>query len=219
MGKKIFGAGIVALLGGLTLRFLGVIELSLVIFLVGAISCVAGAVVGLVNVIRHRKRREKREKREKRERRRVRIRVAPWIWLMLASVALALLTGEGNFLALSLLVLLVALTVMLARKIRERFGDALSLVHDIDAGWGIAEVKIIGGSTEYQRGGLGGALIGGMLGGGIGAAVGAVTRNGKAVQKQRFAVKYQNGRTGTEEHRVGSLRYNELMRYVKWEEI
>lgn len=235
MGKKIFFAGIVALLAGIicaSFEWGGVIGAFLVI---GAgIACAVGMLIGVAKMagklfIRLRdwfyqkwadwelRRMEPKEQKPRRS-----IKIPGWakvVIAMVVSAALALLTGEGNFLVLSGLVLIVAMLRMLVLRVREQFGDALSLVHDMDMGWGIAEVKILGGSTEYQRGGLGGALIGGLLGGSIGAAVGAVTRNGKAIQKQRFAVKYLNGRTGIEEHRVGSRRYNELMQYVRWEDI
>lgn len=105
----------------------------------------------------------------------------------------------------------------ITRNYRE---ERKKIVWEVEPRFKIAEVKLLsGGSTEFKRGGLKGALIGGFFGGGIGAAVGAVTRNGKAVDKQRFAVKYQDGHVEIKECDVGSQKYKTLMGYVKWEDI
>lgn len=80
----------------------------------------------------------------------------------------------------------------------------------------IVEVKLLGaGSTDYRS--VGGAVLGGMVAGPIGAVVGANGGGGK--QRQRFAVKYDDGSVVIKEVRVNSREYNELMKYVKWEDI
>lgn len=230
MGKKIFLAGIAALLGGLILGNVGAETLGAVVYLAGGAACAVGVLIGIGKVAvkardwfyqkwadRELRRMKPKEKKPRRN-----VKIPGWAKVVIAMVALvvlALITGEGGFLALSVLVLLVAITRILVQKVREQFAVVRRMEQEMGVDWAVAEVKLIGGSTEFKRGGIKGAMIGGLLGGGIGAAVGAVTRNGKAVRKQRFAVKYINGRTGTEEHRVGSRRYNELMRYVRWEEI
>lgn len=84
----------------------------------------------------------------------------------------------------------------------------------------IVEVKLLdGGSTQYKRGGLGGAAFGGFIGGAPGAVVGAILPSGKGTQKQKFAVKYGDGHVEIVERTPGTSEYNELMKYVKWEEI
>lgn len=84
----------------------------------------------------------------------------------------------------------------------------------------IVEVKLLdGGSTQYKRGGLGGAALGGFIGGAPGAVVGAMMPSGKGVQKQKFAVKYANGEVAIRECTPGTKEHNELMKYVKWEEV
>lgn len=80
----------------------------------------------------------------------------------------------------------------------------------------IVEVKLLGaGSTDYRS--VGGAVLGGMVAGPIGAVIGANGGGGK--QRQRFAVKYDDGSVLIKEVRVGSSEYNKLMKYVKWEDI
>lgn len=84
----------------------------------------------------------------------------------------------------------------------------------------IVEVKLLdGGSTNYKRGGLGGAAFGGFIGGVPGAIVGAVLPSGKGKQMQKFAVRYGDGSVKIRECELGSSEYNSLMKYVKWEEI
>lgn len=81
----------------------------------------------------------------------------------------------------------------------------------------IVEVKLLGaGSTDYRS--FGGAVVGGMVAGPIGAVIGG-THGGKGKQRQRFAVKYSDGSVEIKEVRVGSSEYNNLMKYVSWEDI
>ena len=81
----------------------------------------------------------------------------------------------------------------------------------------IVEVKLLGaGSTDYRS--FGGAVVGGMVAGPIGAVIGGA-HGGKGKQRQRFAVKYDDGSVVIREVRVGSSEYNNLMKYVSWDEI
>lgn len=81
----------------------------------------------------------------------------------------------------------------------------------------IVEVKLLGaGSTDYRS--FGGAVVGGMVAGPIGAVIGGA-HGGKGKQRQRFAVKYDDGSVVIKEVRVNSREYNELMKYVSWEDI
>lgn len=83
----------------------------------------------------------------------------------------------------------------------------------------IVEVKYLGtGATTQKRGGLGGFLLGGLFAGPIGAVVGAaIPENGDALQ--RFAVKYANGRVVIKDLHPNSWEYEELVKYVKWEDL
>ena len=81
----------------------------------------------------------------------------------------------------------------------------------------IVEVKLLGsGSTDYRS--FGGAVVGGMVAGPLGAVIGGA-HGGKGKQRQRFAVKYDDGSVVIREVRAGSYEYNELMKYVSWEDV
>lgn len=81
----------------------------------------------------------------------------------------------------------------------------------------IVEVKLLGaGSTDYRS--FGGAVVGGMVAGPLGAVIGGA-HGGKGKQRQRFAVKYDDGSVVIREVRVGSSEYNNLMKYVSWDEV
>ena len=84
----------------------------------------------------------------------------------------------------------------------------------------IVEVKLLGGgTTNYKRNGLGGAVVGAMVAGPVGALIGGTASSGKGKQKQKFAVKYGDGSVSIVECDRRSRRYKELMGYVKWEEL
>lgn len=81
----------------------------------------------------------------------------------------------------------------------------------------IIEVKLLGaGSTDYRS--FGGAVVGGMVAGPLGAIIGG-TQGGGGKQRQRFAVKYDDGSKEIREVRVNSMEYKKLMKYVDWEDI
>lgn len=81
----------------------------------------------------------------------------------------------------------------------------------------IVEVKLLGaGSADHRS--VGGALVGGMVAGPLGAVIGG-TQGGKGKQKQRFAVKYDDGSVEIKEVRVNSAEYKNLMKYVNWDDI
>jgi hypothetical protein len=84
----------------------------------------------------------------------------------------------------------------------------------------IVEVKMLGGgSTAYKHRGVGGAVVGGLIGGVPGAIVGAALPSTDGTQKQKFAVKYSDGKVVIKELHPNSWEYKELMKYVKWEDI
>lgn len=83
----------------------------------------------------------------------------------------------------------------------------------------IVEVKLLGaGMTVQKSGGLGGFVVGSMIAGPVGGAIGASSKR-NFYQRERFAVKYSDGRVEIEEVVQDSNRYKELMKYVKWEDI
>ena len=83
----------------------------------------------------------------------------------------------------------------------------------------IVEVKYMGPvGTEVKTGGLGGAMVGGFLFGDAGAIVGGMAPKGSRTLT-RFAVKYDNGRVKVEDCYSNSMRYDELMSYVRWDDL
>ena len=81
----------------------------------------------------------------------------------------------------------------------------------------IVEVKLLGaGSTDYRS--FGGAVVGGVVAGSLGAVIGG-THGGGGKQKQRFAIKYDDGSVVIKEVRTNSREFNELMKYVDWDDI
>ena len=103
-----------------------------------------------------------------------------------------------------------------AEKIREDYENtARALTSRL--GRKIVEVKLLGaGSTDYRS--FGGAVVGGMVAGPLGAVIGGA-HGGGGKQRQRFAVKYDDGSVVIREVRVGSSEYNNLMKYVSWDDI
>lgn len=84
----------------------------------------------------------------------------------------------------------------------------------------IVEVKLLGGgSTAYKHRGVSGAIVGGFFGSIPGAVVGAALPSTDGTQKQRFAVKYSDGKVVIKELHPNSWEYKELMKYVKWEDV
>ena len=84
----------------------------------------------------------------------------------------------------------------------------------------IVEVKLLdGGSVDFKRGGLGGAMVGGLVAGPLGAMVGATAHKGRGTQLQKFAVKYSDGHVVIKECHPNSWEYKDLMKYVKWEDM
>lgn len=103
-----------------------------------------------------------------------------------------------------------------AKKFDERYSETMDALAS-RLGRKIVEVKLLGaGSTDYRS--FGGAVVGGMVAGPIGAVIGGA-HGGKGKQRQRFAVKYDDGSVEIKEVRVNSREYNELMKYVDWEDI
>ena len=83
----------------------------------------------------------------------------------------------------------------------------------------IVEVKYLGVvTTDIKRGGFMGAMMGDFLFGDVGAVVGGLAPKGSKTLT-RFAVKYDNGQVKIEDCYNKSVRYGELMRYVKWEDL
>lgn len=84
----------------------------------------------------------------------------------------------------------------------------------------IVSVKYLGGGTiQEKKYGMKGFLVGGFFGGVPGALVGSVLPSGKQRQKQKFAVKYGDGRVRIVECFKSSSTYDELMKHVSWEEL
>ena len=87
----------------------------------------------------------------------------------------------------------------------------------------IVSTRLIGeGSAEYKKSVAGMAFrgaVGGMFGGVAGAALGMATTKNKNTNKnvRRFLVKYLDGHIEEQEAKIGSLRYNEYMKYLEWE--
>lgn len=102
------------------------------------------------------------------------------------------------------------------KSFEERYEDKMDALTN-RLGRKIVEVKLLGaGSTDYRS--VGGAVVGGMVAGPLGAVIGGA-HGGKGKQRQRFAVKYEDGSVVIKEVRVNSREYNELMKYVDWEDI
>lgn len=84
----------------------------------------------------------------------------------------------------------------------------------------IVSVKYLGGGTvQNKKYGMKGAMIGGFFGGVPGAVVGSVLPNGKQRQKEKFAVKYEDGSVRIVECWPNSNTYRELMKRMEWEEL
>lgn len=83
----------------------------------------------------------------------------------------------------------------------------------------IVEVKYMGPvSTEVKRGGFMGALVGNFLLGDLGLVVGGLAPRGSKTL-YRFAVKYDNGKVKIEDCYNNDGRYQELMRFVNWDDL
>ena len=101
------------------------------------------------------------------------------------------------------------------RKTKEECDDKMQELANA-LGKKIVEVKLLGaGSTDYRS--FGGAAVGGMVAGPLGAVVGGT--HGKGKQKQRFAIRYNDGSVEIKEVRTNSVEYKNLMKYVSWEDI
>jgi hypothetical protein len=83
----------------------------------------------------------------------------------------------------------------------------------------IVEVKYLGAvRTDSKRGGLGGAILGGFLFGPLGVPIGGLTPKGTKTLC-RFAVRYDDGEMKIQDCYKDSAQYNELMRYVLWDDL
>lgn len=127
-----------------------------------------------------------------------------------------------DFIVILFLMVVVGVTIGLIAyyapksKRPKDYGEAMNSLTS-RLGRKIVEVKLLGaGSTDYRS--LGGAVFGGMVAGPIGAVIGGA-HGGKGKQRQRFAVKYDDGSVVIKEVRVNSREYNELMKHVSWDEI
>lgn len=124
---------------------------------------------------------------------------------------------------LSMVAIVVSLVWYYAKKrprndknFEERYNERMDALTN-RLGRKIVEVKLLGaGSTDYRS--IGGAVVGGMVAGPLGAVIGGA-HGGKGKQRQRFAVKYDDGSLVIKEVRVNSREYNELMKYVSWEDV